>query len=65
MSYSGENSTELTKLELDVARWRSVRKLPCQMPRDLWERAATLAEYSGPQKLDTLPNLFIGSKSTR
>ena len=47
MSYSGENSTELTKLELEVARWRSVRKLPCQMPRDLWERAATLAEEIG------------------
>ena len=47
MSYYGEKPTELTQLEQDVTRWRSVRKLPCPMPRNFWERAAALAQQVG------------------
>lgn len=47
MSYYAEKPTELTLLEQDVTRWRSVRKLPCPMPKNFWERAAALAEQVG------------------
>jgi hypothetical protein len=51
MSQPVEFSPELAKLEREVERWRRVRKLPCPIPGDFWDRAVVLAGELGVGKV--------------
>lgn len=51
MSQSVKIPPELAKLEKEVAHWRRVRKLPCPMPREFWDRAVVLAADLGVGKV--------------
>lgn len=51
MSQSVKIPPELAKLEKEVAHWRQVRKLPCPMPREFWDRAVVLAADLGVGKV--------------
>jgi hypothetical protein len=51
MSQAVKVSPGLAKLQEEVARWRQVRKLPCPMPGELWERAIGLAADLGVAKV--------------
>ncbi len=51
MSKPVEIPPELAKLEKEMAHWRRVRKLPCPMPGDFWDRAVVMAEEFGVGKV--------------
>ena len=51
MSQPVEVPHELAKLEKEVVRWRQVRKLPCPIPGNFWDRAVVLAGELGVGKV--------------